>query len=125
MSIQELCVCTCMMTGEVTELTELSRVNTCKAAGPDSVPAHVLRVCADRLVGDVQVVVPVSRVLCFRPLPQQSDIKCFYRLFIRSIKLDTSLTHTIFFSPSCTQPWTKRNASYTVPVKSFYTSTNS
>lgn len=48
-----------MMTGDVTELT----VNTYKAAGADSVPACVLRVCADRLVGDGQVVVPVRHVL--------------------------------------------------------------
>lgn len=52
-----------MMAEEVTELTEPSRVNKHKAAGPDSIPAYMLRVCADQLVGDVQVVVPVNRVL--------------------------------------------------------------
>lgn len=53
-----------MMTGEVTDLT----VYTHKSAEPDSVPAHVPKVCADRLVGGVQVVVPVRR----GPLAQQS-----------------------------------------------------
>lgn len=58
------------MTGEMTDVTEPPSVNKHRAAGPDGISAHMLRVCADQLVGDVQVVVPGSRVLS-PPLAQQ------------------------------------------------------
>ncbi len=92
--------------------SELRKVNTRKASGPDGVPGKVLSVCADQLSGilikilnlsltkaiiptclKMSVIIPVSKTTTdcslnnFRPIALTSVLmKCFERLVLRHIK---------------------------------------